>query len=138
MDNRDEIIRTQLDVIGTLLDSNIRRMSDDIWGKPATEKKDQPAAKTENKAVLSQSQILCDKTQKSREYPCFFAFDYLIDGDYIFSVSSFSRFLRFRSMEQCTYRFIVMDVLACPRISLRLFISKSTSTHLVAKVWRSV
>lgn len=35
MDNRDEIIRTQLDVIGTLLDSNIRRMSDDLWGSPA-------------------------------------------------------------------------------------------------------
>ncbi len=35
MDNRDEIIRTQLDVIGSLIDSNIRRMSDDIWGAPS-------------------------------------------------------------------------------------------------------
>ena len=34
MDNRDEIIRTQLDVIGTLINNNIRRMSDDIWGAP--------------------------------------------------------------------------------------------------------
>ena len=34
MDNRDEIIRTQLDVIGTLLNSNMRRMSDDFWGSP--------------------------------------------------------------------------------------------------------
>ncbi len=35
MDNRDEIIRTQLDVIGTLINNNIRRMSDDLWGAPA-------------------------------------------------------------------------------------------------------
>jgi len=33
-DNRDEIIRTQLDVIGTLINSNMRRMSDDLWGAP--------------------------------------------------------------------------------------------------------
>ena len=36
MDNRDEIIRTQLDVIGSLINSNMRRMSDDFWGNPAT------------------------------------------------------------------------------------------------------
>ena len=45
MDNRDEIIRTQLDVIGSLINNNIRRMSDDIWGassKPQ-EKKTQDA-----------------------------------------------------------------------------------------------
>ncbi|MBE5809009.1 MAG: hypothetical protein E7317_11805, partial [Clostridiales bacterium] len=35
-DNRDEIIRTQLDVISTLIDHNIRRLSDDIWGTPST------------------------------------------------------------------------------------------------------
>ena len=35
MDNRDEIIRTQLDVIGSLINNNIRRMSDDIWGAPS-------------------------------------------------------------------------------------------------------
>ncbi len=49
MDNRDEIIRTQLDVIGSLINNNIRRMSDDIWGAPSKpqEKKTQdtpPAA----------------------------------------------------------------------------------------------
>ena len=44
MDNRDEIIRTQLDVIGTLLDNNMRRLSDDLWGTPAkpAEPVDQP------------------------------------------------------------------------------------------------
>lgn len=36
MDNRDEIIRTQLDVIGSLINSSMRRMSDDFWGNPAT------------------------------------------------------------------------------------------------------
>ena len=45
MDNRDEIIRTQLDVIGSLINNNIRRMSDDIWGAPnkPQEKKTQDA-----------------------------------------------------------------------------------------------
>ena len=34
MDNRDEIIRTQMDVIGTLISNNLRSLSDDIWGPP--------------------------------------------------------------------------------------------------------
>ena len=38
MNNKDEIIRTQLDVIGTLINNNIRRMSDDLWGTPAPSK----------------------------------------------------------------------------------------------------
>ena len=44
MDNRDEIIRTQLDVIGSLIDSNIRRMSDDIWGTPRQKKSEEDKA----------------------------------------------------------------------------------------------
>ena len=36
MDNRDEIIRQQLDVIGTLLNNSMRRVSDDFWGTPVT------------------------------------------------------------------------------------------------------
>ena len=40
----------------------------------------------------------------------------------------------FRAMEGWTYRFMVMDTLACPRISLRLFMSNPSSMHLVAKV----
>lgn len=52
MDNRDEIIRTQLDVIGTLINSNMRRMSDDFWGSPAPEqKKKVEAGKTTEAAV---------------------------------------------------------------------------------------
>ena len=36
MDNRDQIIQTQLDVIGTLINHNLSRMSDDFWGAPVT------------------------------------------------------------------------------------------------------
>ena len=34
-DNRDEIIRTQLDVIETLISSNMRSIADDFWSEPA-------------------------------------------------------------------------------------------------------
>ena len=34
MDNRDEIIRTQMDVIGTLINNSLKNMSDDFWGGP--------------------------------------------------------------------------------------------------------
>lgn len=32
MDNRDEIIRTQLDVISTLINNNLRNIGNDLWG----------------------------------------------------------------------------------------------------------
>ena len=38
MDNRDEIIRTQLDVISTLINNNLKRVGDDLWGDPLTDK----------------------------------------------------------------------------------------------------
>ena len=40
-DNRDEIIRTQMDVIETLISNNMRRIADDFWGAPT-----KPAAKS--------------------------------------------------------------------------------------------
>ena len=46
MDNRDEIIRTQLDVIGTLINNNMRRMSDDFWGNPTTKNEKSPDTPT--------------------------------------------------------------------------------------------
>ena len=60
MDNRDEIIRTQLDVISTLINNNLRNIGSDLWGdalpddpsrpvepsKPAAEKKT-PAPKAQ-------------------------------------------------------------------------------------------
>ncbi len=37
-DNRDEIIRTQLEVIGDLINNNMRRISDDFFGSPIAPK----------------------------------------------------------------------------------------------------
>ena len=45
-DKRDEIIRTQLDVIETLIQNNMRRVADDFWGVPA-----QPASGSGAKEV---------------------------------------------------------------------------------------
>ena len=42
MDNRDEIIRTQMEVIETLVSNNLRRVADDFWGSSDTKK--QPEA----------------------------------------------------------------------------------------------
>ncbi len=49
MDNRDEIIRTQMDVIGTLINNHLRSINDDLWGAPkpapsAPENKNAPGA----------------------------------------------------------------------------------------------
>lgn len=57
---------------------------------------------------------------------------------WIFSASSLCILLLFSSNEECTYLSSVIFVEECPRISLRLFISNPTSTHLVAKLWRRV
>lgn len=45
MDNRDEIIRTQMDVISSLINNNLSRMADDLWGAPPVS---QPTTKKEN------------------------------------------------------------------------------------------
>jgi len=55
-DNRDEIIRTQLDVIGTLISNNMSRMADDFWGSPAptrkqTENTPEPVHQTQKTAA---------------------------------------------------------------------------------------
>ena len=43
MDNRDEIIRTQMDVISTLVSNNLKNLADDIWGAPAPKAPTPPA-----------------------------------------------------------------------------------------------
>lgn len=58
MDKRDEIIRTQLDVIGTLLNNSIRRMSDDLWGAP-------PAENTAKPGETISSQQTSEKKEKA-------------------------------------------------------------------------
>lgn len=59
VDKRDEIIRTQLDVIGTLLNNNIRRMSEDIWGTAPSEKK------TMNETTAKQEPEKCAAVDES-------------------------------------------------------------------------
>lgn len=57
MNNKDEIIRTQLDVIGTLINNNIRRMSDDLWGAPAPSKSVKTDVSKQEKPEAAQQNI---------------------------------------------------------------------------------
>lgn len=57
-------------------------------------------------------------------------------GNYNPIASSFAIFCFLNSIDECTYRSSVILGDECPKTSLRDFISKPTSTHLVAKVWR--
>jgi len=50
MDNRDEIIRTQMDLISTLVNNNLRNLADDIWGKPAPKAPKAPKAASDSDA----------------------------------------------------------------------------------------
>ena len=45
MDNRDEIIKTQLEGIGDLIHHNMSRMGEDFWGTPAAPKAPEQAEK---------------------------------------------------------------------------------------------
>ncbi len=47
-DNRDEIIRTQMEVISTLVSNNLKNIADDIWGPPAPKAPAPPAGRPEN------------------------------------------------------------------------------------------
>lgn len=61
MDNRDEIIRTQLDVIETLLSNNMKRTADDFWGTaPSPSKKEKTIDKT---VAKKQEQTEVDKNR---------------------------------------------------------------------------
>ena len=69
-DNRDEIIRTQMDVIQTLIQNNLNRISDDFWGpaSPAKPAEDSPA---EKKPVTEapKAQMPTDSTETQEELP---------------------------------------------------------------------
>ena len=54
-DKRDEIIRTQLDVIETLIQNNMRRVADDFWGAPA-----QPASGSGAKEAQGEYMLFLD------------------------------------------------------------------------------
>jgi len=66
MDNKDEIIRTQLDVIGTLINNNIRRMSDDLWGPPTPAK---PIVKKEAPTAEKQSSPAVNDDKEEQQPP---------------------------------------------------------------------
>lgn len=61
MDKRDEIIKTQLDVIGTLINNNIRRMSDDLWGGPV------PVPTTKTKPESQNTAASTSETKKEEQ-----------------------------------------------------------------------
>ncbi len=55
MDNRDEIIKTQLEVISDLINNSMRRIGDDFWGTPAAPQKiDQPKPEKNAPAAAKQ------------------------------------------------------------------------------------
>ena len=66
-DNRDQIIRTQMDVIQTLIQNNLNRISDDFWGpsspaKPAETPK--PGNKPSTPAPQAQAPAEADKPEE--------------------------------------------------------------------------
>ena len=67
-DNRDEIIRTQLDVIETLIRNNTRRIADDFWGAPEIPTKPQEKSGQQNvPKVPSEAQPSPDAQPVSEE-----------------------------------------------------------------------
>ena len=67
-DNRDEIIRTQLDVIETLISNNMKRVADDFWGTPVKQTRkssNKPVENTSKPAVESKK----DQQQEMSEEP---------------------------------------------------------------------
>ena len=69
-DNRDEIIRTQMDVIQTLIQNNLSRISDDFWG-PSSSAKPVEMPKPENKpsTPAPQAQAPKDADKSEEELP---------------------------------------------------------------------
>ena len=53
MDNRDEIIRTQMDVISTLINNNLRNIGNDFWGDAPELKPTAPDAPVEKPETAS-------------------------------------------------------------------------------------
>ena len=66
LDNRDKIIRTQLDVIETLLENNMKRAADDFWGVPAAPENTDKQPKAENKVQTEKKEA---ETAPAEELP---------------------------------------------------------------------
>lgn len=69
MNNKDEIIRTQLDVIGTLINNNIRRMSDDLWGSPTPSKNVKPDVKQDAPKAVPQTAPAAEESRAEEQPP---------------------------------------------------------------------
>lgn len=74
MDNRDEIIKTQLEVIGDLIHHNMSRMGEDFWGTPAApkapeqpEKPNQPKPQPPKPQQPQQQQELSARVQPQEQ-----------------------------------------------------------------------
>lgn len=66
-DKRDEIIRTQLDVIETLLSNNMKRIADDFWGTPVNS--DQKSNKSADRNLPADSSNAETKKSDSQPQP---------------------------------------------------------------------
>ena len=67
MDNRDEIIRTQLDVISTLISNNLRNVGNDLWGDELSGTKPAEPPKPEAKQTKQSSKAA--PQQKAAQQP---------------------------------------------------------------------
>ena len=63
MDNRDEIIRTQMDVISTLINNNLRNIGADLWGD------DLPGKPAETKQKEKKPEVQAAKPQQTAQQP---------------------------------------------------------------------
>lgn len=68
-DNRDEIIRTQMDVIETLISNNIRHIADDFWGAPSPEPVKNSKAAEDAKASAAKQTKKTDEPSPAPEAP---------------------------------------------------------------------
>ena len=67
MDNRDEIIKTQLDVISTLINNNIRNLGNDLWGDELPGEKSADIAKPEAKRPKAAPQPQAAQQQSTEQ-----------------------------------------------------------------------
>ena len=69
MDNRDEIIRTQMDVISTLINNNLRNIGSDLWGDGLPEEKPAGDKQAEKKpeAQAAKPRKTAQQTQQEAE-----------------------------------------------------------------------
>lgn len=68
-DNRDEIIRTQMDVIETLISNNMRHIADDFWGAPSPDPVKSSKTVEDSKTSAAKQTKEADKPSPTPETP---------------------------------------------------------------------